>query len=828
MSTKIGRFEILAEISRSFNGSVNKASDSAGGQVVALKVVDLKPFGDKAATLVKRILAEAENSKLLNTHNIAMLFGAGEIDGQFCATMEYVQGNSIETMLERKEVFSIWDVQDIARQCCQGLDHARVNKVLHYSLEPGKVMVQWDGIVKMLGYGASIMGAFATELCPGIPKVLHYMSPEQIQGNPLEPSSNLFSLGTILYEMVTQQKAFDGQNADQVRHAVLDSLPLSPHEMNSKIDPALSDLIMKAISKEPSERYQSGQELINDLEKCKNNPIKSAPVNKTVQPPAGFKAPQPKSAGAGAPESSKVVAAPESSSAPQNTPAIAAVATSQSAVDSKALGAAAGAVAGTPTLRSLREAKKIDSSQQFITTCVKASIDAATKSEAKMSTATLEPEVIAPKIAVDPAMAENKKGQAKPGRSFSEIDELPPLKAIYTAPPPPSPASGADDILQDDPGEISFDKSEPAAAPLPVRELAKKAVTEIKKTPPKMFLYSIGAAVAIILAIAIVIGLRIHSQNAEDDSGAQKTATANSSPNKSAADDGSSAIRQSTMQLPIAPETQATPNPAVSIKEKEKEKSAAKKKIKTAIPQPAAPVIIPAQLTVDSNPEGAQVQVDGHSDPNWITPYNISGLAPGQHTVYVSKTGFAPEIRTIDAISGGKSTVAVRFNQLPATVFFVSAPAGAAIMVDGKDTGHVTPAQISLDKPGSHTFTVKKQGFLEEMTTTTLAPGQTFHYSPTLIALGNTDEIKTVGKLKKLFGNGDTVSNGIVSIKIQPKGSQIAVNGRLLEKVSPVDFYLNPGTYVIDVTLTGYKSVRHVVTVTRGGKITLDETLERE
>ena len=89
-------------------------------------------------------------------------------------------------------------------------------------------------------------------------------------------------------------------------------------------------------------------------------------------------------------------------------------------------------------------------------------------------------------------------------------------------------------------------------------------------------------------------------------------------------------------------------------------------------------------------------------------------------------------------------------------------------------------------------------------------------------------EIKTVGKLKKLFGNSDPVGSGIVSIKIQPKGSQIAVNGRLLEKVSPVDFYLNPGTYVIDVTLTGYKSVRHVVTVTRGGKITLDETLERE
>jgi hypothetical protein len=180
----------------------------------------------------------------------------------------------------------------------------------------------------------------------------------------------------------------------------------------------------------------------------------------------------------------------------------------------------------------------------------------------------------------------------------------------------------------------------------------------------------------------------------------------------------------------------------------------------------------------------------------------------------------------MDAVSGGKSALSVHLEQMPATVVFGSSPVGASIVIDGKDTGHVTPSQIPVEKPGAHVFLMKKQGYLDETTTTTLAPGQTFHYSPTLILLGNTDQIKTVGKLKKFFGSGDQTMSGTVSVKILPKGAQIAVNSRLVEKPSPVDFYLNPGTYVIDVTLSGYKSVRHVVTVNQGAKIELNDILE--
>jgi len=276
MSNKIGRFEILSEIAHSDIGAVYKATDPESNQTVALKTVNLEPLGEQAPALVKSLLEEAEASKVLNSHNIALLHGAEEVDGVFCASLEYVQGNSVATMLARKEGFSIWDLQDIARQTCQGLDHAHAKSLVHYTLEPAKIMVAWDGTVKVLGFGISTMSAFAAQASGPPPGVLHYMSPEQLRGDPLSASSNIFSLGAIFYEMVTERRAFDGVDADQVRQSIAEMTPVAPDQINRKLHPALSQVIMKALAKAPEERYQSGQDLVNDLERCKESATKAA------------------------------------------------------------------------------------------------------------------------------------------------------------------------------------------------------------------------------------------------------------------------------------------------------------------------------------------------------------------------------------------------------------------------------------------------------------------------------------------------------------------------------------------------------------------------
>src|SRR5215469_4548492 len=116
MANKIGRFEILSELAHSEMWSVYKATDPDNNQTVALKVIKLELLGEQAAPLVQTVTDEAESTKDLSSPHIAVLYGAGEMEGVFCASLEYVQGNSVATVLERQEGFSIWDIRDIARQ----------------------------------------------------------------------------------------------------------------------------------------------------------------------------------------------------------------------------------------------------------------------------------------------------------------------------------------------------------------------------------------------------------------------------------------------------------------------------------------------------------------------------------------------------------------------------------------------------------------------------------------------------------------------------------------------------------------------------------------
>src|SRR5579872_6813661 len=314
MSTKIGQFEIVSELAKSATSTIYKANDETG-QTVALKAIQLSAFGESSAALQEALLKEVESVKVLSSSNITKVTDGSEIDGQFCAPMEYVQGNSIATMLARKEGFSIWDLLDIGRQLCAGFDHANSHGLVHYSLEPAKIMCGWDGTVKILSFGVSSVGNFVQHASGGVSPILHYMSPEQIRGEAIDARSNLFSLGAMFYEMVTERKAFDSQDVQSLRDCILDSAPVAPIQLNAKVHPLLSDLIMKALSKDPAQRYQTGRQLLDDLENCKESrPAKKPEAPKGIVGSSPMKAAvQPKfvgSAPAAAPVPKPMVSAP--------------------------------------------------------------------------------------------------------------------------------------------------------------------------------------------------------------------------------------------------------------------------------------------------------------------------------------------------------------------------------------------------------------------------------------------------------------------------------------------------------------------------------------
>jgi eukaryotic-like serine/threonine-protein kinase len=823
MSTKIGRFEILGELAKSDASCVYKASDPESGQTLALKTYKLEAFGEHAESIMQRVLEEAETTKDLSSPNVTLVYGAGEIDGLFCAAMEYIQGNSVATMLARKEGFSIWDLLDISRQVCQGLDYAHTNNVFHCSLEPSKVMVTWDGTVKVLSFGISSTGWVAAT-ATGVPQqVLHYMSPEQVQGEGLDARSNLFSWGAILYEMVTDQKAFDGADADEVRTKITSEMPVSPAILNPKINPVASDVIMKALAKDPAERYQSGRELAADMEKCREATGKTA---KKAEAPKATVVPNALKAAA----SAKFATGPTAPSVPtarvepkasetrfsEPPPSLSSeLETSWAPATSPEPQKAAAAAAGWSSTVSSTAKPSLDPSSQFVTSVMKASVDAIVNNRAVLD----EPATEKPKIAVDPMMAENA-GASTRGVSFSEMSELPPLKEVYVAPPTPKPTDTpeAEELLP----SIVLRRSEPEKPKIQPREVAQKAIKEIKSVPPQLLMYSLAGAVALILFVGILVFWRSMSQSTDEEGRVPAAAPAKvQAPVEQAAPapapvEPAETAPEAVVPAPVSTEEAAPARSASAARGRNTKKKAA----------PAPVAAVPGQLVIDSTPQGAQLEIDGRTDPNWVTPYTLAGLNPGQHTVVASKAGYSPESRTVDVVSASKTALALHLASLSATINVASDPPGAAIFLDGKDTLHVTPSNISLEK-GTHTILVRKPGYLDETNSASGQPGQTLHFSPTLRPLGNVDDIKTVGKFKKLFGgNGAQAGMGKIIIKTSPKGAQIAVNRRMLDKASPVDFLLSPGNYIVDITLTGYKPVQKVITVEQNGTIGIDETLQ--
>jgi hypothetical protein len=801
MPTKIGHFEILSELAKSATGVIYKANDPQTSQTVALKAIQLSQFGDSAADLEKSLLEEAAATKALSHSNVIAVYGAEVIDGQFCAAMEYIQGNSIATMLARKEGFSIWDMLDIGRQVCAGLDHAQSHNVFHYSLEPAKIMCGWDSTVRILGYGVSGVGKFTAQM-PGLPLVLHYMSPEQIRGESIDERSNLFSLGAIFYEMVTDRKAFDGEDPESIRRSVLEASPVAPKLVNPKVHPLLSDLIVKALAKDPAQRHQSGRELLDELEKCKESKPQAAkqaaaPAQGIVIPDSVKAANQAKFTGApaAAPKATAAAASGQSAASTTSAPKIQAPAQASPARPKPA------APAPQPTPRM--SAPVLDAPAEA-------------------------PQVETPKTSFDPMMAEDAPARTGGGISFSEMTELPPLKEDYT-PAPSHQAPAAESQPVHKPSVTVYEGAdEPEKPKIQPREVAQKAMKEIKNVPPQLMVYSIAGAAVLILIIAVALVMHVNTLNSDGDTPRPSAAT----PQPAAAPP----VVQSQPQpapvqpapppavetQPAAPVADAQPQPAEVRAAHSRGKNARKKSAPAALP-----VVVPGQLALDSTPQGVQVQIDGKTDPSWVTPITLSGLGPGQHSVTFSKPGYVTDTRAVAVSSGSKISVASHLVLLTATLAVSSNPAGANVYIDGKDTHKLTPAQVPVDK-GQHVVLVRKSGYIDETTNAQFALGQTISFSPALRALGNVDDIKTVGKMKKLFGGKETQGMGTISVKTQPKGAQVAVNQHMIEKESPVDFMLDPGNYIVDITMSGYAPIHKVITVDKGGKAVIDEVLQHE
>ncbi|ABF41683.1 serine/threonine protein kinase [Candidatus Koribacter versatilis Ellin345] len=245
-----------------------------------------------------------------------------------------------------------------------------------------------------------------------------------------------------------------------------------------------------------------------------------------------------------------------------------------------------------------------------------------------------------------------------------------------------------------------------------------------------------------------------------------------------------------------------------------------------AKPLPASGVVVTStgMLELTSTPTGARVTIDGKASPVYTTPAVIPSLAPGVHTFTISKDGYSPATRPVQITAGVQSHLNVQLDLPSGFLTVLSTPSTAYILVDGVNTGHVTPSQIPV-APGTHTVTLRKFGYLETSDSFTLKSGEQQSRNVTLLEAGSTPDIRVVQSsgVHKVFGN--KVQGVRIAVHTNPPGATVYISGQQVGKATPVEFGLNPGGYAMEIQLAGHPTVKKNITVEAGKPLVLDETL---
>jgi len=266
--TKAGRYEIVGELGRGAMGVVYKAMDPVIGRTVAVKTIRLSEQGTGLSRpeLLSRFQTEARAAGLLTHPNIVVVFDAGEEDGLYYITMELVEGKSLQALLDGGHAFPLPRTLRIMEQTCSALQFAHERNVIHRDIKPANLMLTADDTVKVTDFGTAKILQFGTvQQTAHVMGTPSYMSPEQVKGRAVDGRSDIFSLGVMLYEMVTGEKPFPGQNITTVIYKIVNEAPVPPRQINPSIHPGISAVIMRALEKEPDQRYQNCREMQEDL-----------------------------------------------------------------------------------------------------------------------------------------------------------------------------------------------------------------------------------------------------------------------------------------------------------------------------------------------------------------------------------------------------------------------------------------------------------------------------------------------------------------------------------------------------------------------------------
>jgi len=668
--TKTGRYQVVRELGRGSMGVVYQGFDPVIGRTVAIKTMLTQGLSPQEFEEFRaRFQREAQAAGVLSHPNIVNVFDYGEDSGILYLIMEFLEGKSLEKLIEGKKILPIETIIPMCEQVCGALDHAHQRGIVHRDIKPANIMILDNGIVKVTDFGIAkmvSMGMTQTGLVLGTP---NYMSPEQVKGRQVDGRSDIFSLGIILYDLVTGEKPFAGQNVTTVIYKIVNENPIPPRELDATIHPGLSYVICKALAKSPDERYQTCRELADDLKNFKSlggqaapsatmflkaMPVPSAGMEHTAAPPV--RPPAPPAAQAG-----PVQIAPVQQPSPAQVPTQ--------------------VIALAPTYQKPRTSPIVWVLVSLLAVAFLAILGGGYFYLHKGNPQAARPQV--GQLHVDaniPGAVVSVDGQSGPSwvAPCTIIDLSPGSHQVTVS------KDGYDNYQQT--VTIEAGKTNSIIASLPAH----------RPEAPSTALAEEPAA----------------ARGKPKASGAPGAVPVSSTPGKAPGNTPLSAARGGGRSVTSPPAasggaTAATALPATG--------GGAPGVTSVPAASGGGPNATPTmgQLLVTANVAGAKISIDGTSDAGWITPYSSPINRPaGSHLVVISKDGYGDYQQSVTIEGGKTATIKAQLSQLPEAggeVVVITTPPGLDVLIDGKLIG---PSPVHLNvAAGSHKYTVKRQGW---------------------------------------------------------------------------------------------------------------------
>src|SRR6476619_2370657 len=258
-----GRYRIVRKLGMGGMANVYLAEDEVLGRRVAIKILNDRHANDDQ--FVERFRREAKNAAGLSHPNIVSIYDRGEAEGTYYIAMEYLDGRSLKELVVARGPLPIPDAIAATRQVLGALRFAHRKGVVHRDIKPHNVMADADGRLKVTDFGIARAGVSQMTEAGSIIGTAQYLSPEQARGAPVDQRSDLYSIGIVLYEMLTGKVPFSGDAPVEIAMKHLTAVPEPPSKSRPDIPHDLDAIVMRALAKDPEQRYGSAEEMDADL-----------------------------------------------------------------------------------------------------------------------------------------------------------------------------------------------------------------------------------------------------------------------------------------------------------------------------------------------------------------------------------------------------------------------------------------------------------------------------------------------------------------------------------------------------------------------------------